>query len=180
LSGGKPVLRFLCILLCAVIHLSLLPPTQAQPAGGDWKASGKHGAVAAGGQGAVDAGIATLKKGGNATLRLLEGYDLKAMGHNQPDTIHTMVEALKLGLADRDFYFADPLFAQVPLADLLSPNYAALRRPLIDPKKASLVQRPGDPCAGKALHDKPDPRSVRAAQTTTRPLASWPTPRAIW
>src|SRR5207237_3033038 len=72
--------------------------------------------------------------------------------------IHVAGEALKLGLADRDFYYADPLFVSVPLDELLSVKYADLRRPLIDMKKASLLQRPGDPRAGKALHDKPDLR----------------------
>ena len=47
--------------------------------------------------------------------------------------------------ADRDVYYADPLFEDVPLRALLSPKYAALRRGLIDPKQASLVQRPVDP-----------------------------------
>jgi gamma-glutamyltranspeptidase/glutathione hydrolase len=84
-------------------------------------------------------------------LRLLEGFDLKAMGHNRPDAIHTTVEALKLALADRDTYYADPLFEDVPLAELLSPAYAEARRGLIDPKRASLEQRPGDPRAGKPL-----------------------------
>jgi gamma-glutamyltranspeptidase/glutathione hydrolase len=79
------------------------------------------------------------------TLRLLEGFDLKKMGHNQPDTVHVMVEALKLGLADRDVWFADPLFVDVPGKALLSREYADLRRPLIDMKKSSFAQRPGDP-----------------------------------
>jgi gamma-glutamyltranspeptidase/glutathione hydrolase len=86
-------------------------------------------------------------------LRLLEGFDLKAMGHNSPDAIHVTMEAMKLGLADRDFYYADPLFADVPVKELLSKEYAALRRPLIDPKRASLELRPGDPRHGKALLD---------------------------
>jgi gamma-glutamyltranspeptidase/glutathione hydrolase len=87
------------------------------------------------------------------TLCLLEGFDLKAMGHNRPDAIHVTVEAMKLALADRDVYYGDPLFVSVPLSELLSPSYAALRRPLIDLRHASLVQRPGDPRAGKALLD---------------------------
>jgi gamma-glutamyltranspeptidase/glutathione hydrolase len=90
------------------------------------------------------------------TLRLLEGYDIKGMGFQSADEIHVAVEALKLGLADRDKYFADPLFADVPLKELLSDKYIAMRRPLIDLKTASLVQRPGDPRNGLALH--PDPK----------------------
>jgi len=85
------------------------------------------------------------------SLRLLEGFDLKSMGHNRPQTIHAVIEAMKLALADRDVYYADPLFAEVPLAGLLSQSYANLRRPLIDMEKASLLQRPGDPRAGLPL-----------------------------
>jgi gamma-glutamyltranspeptidase len=92
------------------------------------------------------------------TLRLLEGFDLKGMGHNKPDTIHVTAEAMKLALADRDVYYADPLFVQVPLNELLSKKYADLRRPLIDRNKASLEQRPGDPRGGKALLDRAEAR----------------------
>ena len=92
------------------------------------------------------------------TLRLLEGFDLKGLGHNRPETIHLTVEAMKLALADRDIYYADPLFVPVPTEQLLSAAYAELRRPLIDPQHASLTQRPGDPRGGKALLDRPDLR----------------------
>jgi gamma-glutamyltranspeptidase/glutathione hydrolase len=84
-------------------------------------------------------------------LQILDGFDLKAMGHNRPDAIHTITETLKLALADRDTYYADPNFADVPLAGLLTPEYAALRRELIDPKHASLERRPGDPRSKKAV-----------------------------
>ncbi|MSQ96059.1 MAG: hypothetical protein EXR98_16100 [Gemmataceae bacterium] len=89
------------------------------------------------------------------TLRLLEGYDLKAMGHNHADTVHVMTEAMKLALADRDAYYADPLFVDVPTELLLSKKYADLRRPLIDMKKASQTRQPGDPVSGKVLLEKP-------------------------
>jgi gamma-glutamyltranspeptidase/glutathione hydrolase len=85
------------------------------------------------------------------TLQLLEGFDLKAMGRNEPDTVHVSLEALKLALADRDTYLADPLFESVPMEQLLSPKYAELRRGLIDLKKASADYRPGDPKNGRAL-----------------------------
>ena len=75
------------------------------------------------------------------------------MGHNSPDAVHTIVETMKLALADRDTYYADPLFVDVPLATLLSPDYAALRRGLLDGKHASLERRPGDPRGGKAVLD---------------------------
>ena len=79
------------------------------------------------------------------TLRLLEGYDLKKMGFNSADYIHTVIEAEKLALADRDEYYGDPNFAKVPMQQLLSDQYTEMRRQLIDPKKASLELRPGDP-----------------------------------
>ena len=88
------------------------------------------------------------------TLRLLEKSDLKAMGHNRPDYVHVLTEAMKLALADRDTYYADPRFVKVPLTELLSPEYAELRRGLIDRQHASLELRPGDPLAGKALLGK--------------------------
>jgi len=71
------------------------------------------------------------------TLRILEGFDLKKMGHLSPDYIHVLTEALKLGLADRDEYYADPLFVKVPMKQLLSDKYTVLRRSLIDMDKAS-------------------------------------------
>src|SRR6201991_571584 len=85
------------------------------------------------------------------TLNLLEGYDLKKLGHNSPAYIHTLTEALKLALADRDRYYGDPNFVKIPMAELLSKNYATLRRPLIDERKASLAQQPGDPQNMKAV-----------------------------
>jgi gamma-glutamyltranspeptidase/glutathione hydrolase len=88
------------------------------------------------------------------TLRLLEGFNLKDMGHNKPDTVHVMVEAMKLGLADRDIWYADPLFVDVPAKELLSVKYAELRRPLIDLKKSSQVQQPGDPRQMKPLLER--------------------------
>jgi len=77
-------------------------------------------------------------------LNLLEGYDLKAMGQNSADYIHTVVEAMKLGYADRDAYYGDPAFSQIPM-QLISKEYAGVRRPLIDPRKASPEHIPGDP-----------------------------------
>jgi len=79
------------------------------------------------------------------TLRLLEGFDLKTMGFNSADYIHTVIEAEKLALADRDEYYGDPNFTKVPMQQLLSDRYTEMRRRLIDAKKASLELRPGDP-----------------------------------
>src|SRR5215472_3077128 len=84
------------------------------------------------------------------TLRLLEGFELKKMGLNSADYIHTVIEAEKLALADRDEYYGDPKFVKVPMQELLSDQYTKMRRELIDPKKASLGLRPGDPYHMKA------------------------------
>jgi gamma-glutamyltranspeptidase / glutathione hydrolase len=86
-------------------------------------------------------------------LQILKDIDLKATGHNRPATVHTLVETLKLAMADRDTFYADPFFADVPLSALLSAEYAAMRRGLIDPGHASLVRRPGDPLKQKAVLD---------------------------
>ncbi|HVA82385.1 MAG TPA: gamma-glutamyltransferase family protein [Candidatus Binataceae bacterium] len=84
-------------------------------------------------------------------LRVLEGFDLRAMRHNSADYIHTVIESAKLAFADREAYYADPEFTRVPLEALLAPRYAELRRALIDPRHASMEQRPGDPLAMRAL-----------------------------
>ena len=76
-------------------------------------------------------------------LNMLEGYDLKAMGHNSPQYLHTVVEAVKLAFADRDRYYGDPKFSEIPEQTLLSKDYAAERRKLIDPEHASMESRPG-------------------------------------
>src|SRR5258708_2004250 len=76
-------------------------------------------------------------------LNLLEGYDLRSMGQNSPEYLHTVVEAVKLAFADRDRYYGDPKFSHIPEEVLLSKSYAAERSKLIDPAHASLEHRPG-------------------------------------
>ena len=78
------------------------------------------------------------------TLSMLERFDLRVMGHNSPEYIHTVAEALKLALTDRQAYYGDPDFAEVPIDGLLSKEYAAERAKLIDAGKAS----PEMPAAG--------------------------------
>ncbi len=93
-------------------------------------------------------------------LRLLEGFDLPALGHNSADYLHTLVEAAKLAFADRERWYGDPEFANVPLERLLSEDYAASRRGLIDRAAASADFRPGDAGAGRPLAAvAPDPAS---------------------
>jgi gamma-glutamyltranspeptidase/glutathione hydrolase len=64
-------------------------------------------------------------------LSLLDGVDLKALGHNTPAYVHLVTEAMKLCCADRERYYGDPRFVEVPMASLLAPAYAAERRKLI-------------------------------------------------
>lgn len=87
------------------------------------------------------------------TLRLLEGFDLKGMGFLSADYVHAAAEAMKLAMADRDMYYGDPNFADVPMTVLLSDAYTEIRRPLIDMKHASLEARPGDPINMKPLRE---------------------------
>jgi gamma-glutamyltranspeptidase/glutathione hydrolase len=78
-------------------------------------------------------------------LNILEGYDLRSLGLNSADYIHTCVEAVKLAFADRDQFLGDMDFIRIPYDGLLSKDYARERRRLIDPQKASLEFRPGSP-----------------------------------
>jgi gamma-glutamyltranspeptidase / glutathione hydrolase len=98
------------------------------------------------------------------TLNLLEGFDLKTMGHNSSTYIHTLAEALKLALADRDRYYGDPNFVKIPMNELLSKTYAILRRQLIDPQRASLAQIPGDPVNMKPILARSMPTIGRVSQ----------------
>jgi gamma-glutamyltranspeptidase/glutathione hydrolase len=77
-------------------------------------------------------------------LRLLEGFDLEAMGHLSAEYVHTVVECEKLAYADREAWYGDPEFTDVPLDELLSAQYAARRRALVT-GEASLELRPGSP-----------------------------------
>ena len=78
-------------------------------------------------------------------LNLLEGFDLKALGHNSVDYIHTSAEAIKLAFADREKYLGDMDFIDIPYEGLLSKEYARERRRLIDRNRASFELRPGTP-----------------------------------
>jgi gamma-glutamyltranspeptidase/glutathione hydrolase len=82
-------------------------------------------------------------------LTLLEGYDLQALGHNSPAYVHLLTEALKLAFADRERYYGDPEFVEVPMQALLSPQYAAARRQLLHLDHAHAGMPPaGDPWQG--------------------------------
>ncbi len=85
-------------------------------------------------------GIAALQM-----LGILEGFDLKGMGHNAADYLHHLVEAKKLAYEDRARFYADMSMADVPVAGLISEGYAAKRRALLDPARASTTLPHGDP-----------------------------------
>jgi gamma-glutamyltranspeptidase/glutathione hydrolase len=70
------------------------------------------------------------------SLKILDGYDLRAIGHNSPDYVHTVAGALNLAFADREAYVSDPKFVQVPSVTMLSEGYAVLQRARIDPAHA--------------------------------------------
>jgi gamma-glutamyltranspeptidase/glutathione hydrolase len=84
-------------------------------------------------------------------LNILEAYDLKTMGFGSADYLHLLIEAKKLAFEDRARYYADPEFAKVPLAALLSKEYAAKRRALLKPERAALEYP-----AGPAVLDQSD------------------------
>src|SRR5437773_10450303 len=87
-------------------------------------------------------GIAALQ-----ILNILEEFDLRVMGRNSPETLHTMIEAKKIAWADRAEFYADPAFAKMPLAGWLSKTYAAGRRKLIDANRAAKTVEAGVPPA---------------------------------
>jgi gamma-glutamyltranspeptidase/glutathione hydrolase len=85
-------------------------------------------------------GIATLQM-----LNILEGFDLRAMSFGSAQALHAMIEAKKIAWADRAKFYADPAFARIPLTGLLSKSYAAERRKLIDPNRATKKVEAGNP-----------------------------------
>ncbi|MEZ5843228.1 MAG: gamma-glutamyltransferase family protein [Hyphomicrobiaceae bacterium] len=76
-------------------------------------------------------------------LALLDGFDLDRLSATDADFIHIWIESAKLAYADRESFYGDPLFAEVPMRQLLSKDYNDERRRLIDMGHASLEQRPG-------------------------------------
>lgn len=85
-------------------------------------------------------GIAALQM-----LNVLEMHDLKSMGHNSAGHLHLFVEAKKLAFADRAKFYADPAFAELPVAELISKEYAQRQAARIDLNKAAADVPAGDP-----------------------------------
>jgi len=92
-------------------------------------------------------GIATLQ-----ILNILEGFDLGQMGFGSAEYIHLFTEAKKLAFEDRAKYYADPRYSTVPVTQLISKKYAAERRKLINPEKASKIFDPGKIEAGNTIY----------------------------
>ena len=84
-------------------------------------------------------GIAVLEQ-----LNLLEGFNLRALGHNTPQSLFVIGEAMRLAVADRNRYVGDPDFVKVPVDKLLSKSYATERRRLIHPDRAMPIATAGD------------------------------------
>jgi gamma-glutamyltranspeptidase / glutathione hydrolase len=80
-------------------------------------------------------------------FNLLEGFDFSGKNPLFAERLHLEIEALRLAFADAFWYISDPVFGNIPLAELLSKEYAAQRRKLIDPKRATLDQQHGSPIA---------------------------------
>ena len=114
-------------------------------------------------------GIAALQ-----ILNILEGFDLKAMGRNSPETLHSMIEAKKLAWADRAKFYADPEFATIPLAQLISKQYAAEQRKLIDPNHAAKTVAPGNPSAAQSSKARDTSISGLVAKIENGQDVRWP------
>ena len=85
-------------------------------------------------------GIAVLQM-----LNFIEPFDLKSMGHNSAEYLHLLIEAKKIAFEDRARFYADPEFSDVPVAALISKEYAAKRRALFNPHRALRNIDAGDP-----------------------------------
>jgi gamma-glutamyltranspeptidase / glutathione hydrolase len=92
-------------------------------------------------------GIAVLQM-----LNLLEPFDLKNMGPQSAESLHLMIEAKKLAYEDRARFYADPNFASLPIATLISKPYAARRRRELNPDRANLSPMPGDPMQSDTIY----------------------------
>lgn len=106
-------------------------------------------------------------------LNLIEGFDLKALGHNSAAALHLITECVKLAKADVYRYVADPEFADMPIAGMLSKQYAARRRKLIDRERAMAYPEHGNPPGASKAGLKAGKRRAAARQPAFEER-SWP------
>ncbi|MBE0565499.1 MAG: gamma-glutamyltransferase [Krumholzibacteria bacterium] len=124
-------------------------------------------------------GIAALQ-----ILNILEGFDLAGLGFGSPGHVHAFVEAKKLAFADRARFYADPDFARMPVAELISKEYAAGRRARIDPERAARSVEAGNPALREgdtiylAVADR-DRMMVSLIQSNYRGLGSGVCPEGL-
>ena len=106
-------------------------------------------------------------------LRLIETFDLRAMSHNSPQYLHLVLESLKLAFADREAFYGDPRFVDVPMDDLLDEAYVAERRELIKRDRAWAHLPPAGRPRGRVGWEKEyvergeEPRARETAGDTT-------------
>jgi gamma-glutamyltranspeptidase/glutathione hydrolase len=106
-------------------------------------------------------------------LNMLEAFDLKGLGHNSAEYIHLIAEAAKLVYADREMYYGDPDVIPVPMEGLLSQDYAAARRGLIDRERAW----PEMPPAGNPWEWQSQTSTGKTARREVTPPASGGEPK---
>ncbi|MBL8292464.1 MAG: gamma-glutamyltransferase [Bryobacterales bacterium] len=125
-------------------------------------------------------GYTVLQAGGNSqgivqlmAMNILKSFPIKQLGHNSPEYLHVLLEALKLAFADRDYYVSDPKVRAIPSQALLSDEYAAARAKLIRMDRAIQgVPPPGDPekglavLAGRTVLYAAGPKAITAAAAT--------------
>jgi gamma-glutamyltranspeptidase/glutathione hydrolase len=110
---------------------------------------------------------------GPLALQILEGIDLQAMGHNSPEYIHTVAQAIELALADRDAYVGDPAFVDVPWDILMSKDYAARRRQAMTGRTFGPLPAPGD-IPGHPSDGAAPPAIMPQASLEADPIAAGP------
>jgi gamma-glutamyltranspeptidase len=122
-------------------------------------------------------GIATLQ-----ILNILEGFDIKSMGFGSIQYLHTFIEAKKLAFEDRAKFYADPAFANIPTAELISKEYAAKRRALINPDHAARRVDAGDPHTDNTIYltvADSEGNMVSLIQSNYRGMGSGMTPTGL-
>lgn len=122
-------------------------------------------------------GIAALQM-----LNILESYDIKSMGFGSAEYLHVLIEAKKLAFEDRAKYYADPAFNEIPVKWLISKEYAAQRKELINPNRAGRNYNAGIPEQGNTIYltvaDK-EGNMVSLIQSNYRGMGSGMTPDGL-